>query len=415
MDKLNLYIYKELDNIPFNLITIISNYLKKNDNVKVAFVGGYLRDLLIKKFHPNYIFKTIDFDLVIEGCSFSLAKFIKKNILNVDICLIKEFELYNTVEININDIKIDIASAREEKYLAPGLNPSIIDSNLNNDLKRRDFTINAIAYEISSKKIYDPFDGINHIKQKKLHLLHENSIKDDPSRLLRCSKYSSRLDFKISKEALLQSQETIHEWPWKFTKNKFGYKFPPGISIRIRMELAEIIKYDNLTEVIKKLDNWKVLSLLNENIDLNNKFIRGLNWIQKLKGNTLLYLIKDSKSLEIVSDRFFINHREKKVLKDFLEVKKFLENNEKEILDLSPSGWTEFIEGKNLDKETVKLIISEGGKFWRPFLKWLIIYRNIKSSKNGKDLKKEGWKPGKKIGDELKRLRYLEIDNYKKY
>ncbi len=237
--------------------------------------------------------------------------------------MIKEFELYNTVEINIDNIKIDIASAREEKYLAPGLNPSVFDSIIEDDLKRRDFSINSIAYEISENKLHDPFNGINHIKKKELNLLHENSIRDDPSRLLRCSKYATRFGFKISKDSLHQAQIALNKWPWKYTKSKYGFKFPPGISIRMRMELTEIFKYDNFIEILRTLDEWKVLSLLNEDIKLHKKFIRGLNWIKRLNGNTILFLIKDSKSLEITSDRFLIN-KKKKIFKRIFRNKKFL-------------------------------------------------------------------------------------------
>jgi len=415
MDNLNSYLYAELKNTPFNLYTIIRNYLEIHKKEKVAFVGGYIRDLLIKKFHSKEVFKSLDYDLVIEGSSLSLARFIKKNIKNVKICLIKEFELYNTVEINIDNIKIDIASAREEKYPSPGINPTVFDSNIENDLKRRDFSINSIAYEISEKKIYDPFNGIGHIKNKELNLLHKNSIRDDPSRLLRCSKYATRFDFKISNDSLHQAQTVLNNWPWKYTKNKYGFKFPPGISIRIRMELTEIFKHEKTTEIIRTLDEWKVLSLLNENIKLDNKFIRGLNWIKRLNGNLILFLIKDSKSLEIISDRFLINQKEKKYLKEFLEVKYFLLENEKSFYEFSPSNWTKFIEEKNLDLETVKLIICDGGKFWRNFLRWMISYRHIKSEKNGKLLKKEGWEAGKEMGKELKRLRFIQIDNQRKH
>ena len=415
MDNLNSYLYKELNKTPFNLYTIITNYLKIHKDVKVAFVGGYVRDLLIKRFHSNDILKSLDYDLIIEGSSLSLAKFIKKNIKNVKICLIKEFELYNTVEINIDNIKIDIASAREEKYLSPGLNPSVSDSSIADDLKRRDFSINSVAYEISQNKIYDPFNGISHIKRKELNLLHKDSIRDDPSRLLRCAKYATRLGFNISKESLYQAQRVLNNWPWKYTKNNYGFKFPPGISIRIRMELTEIFKYDNFTEIIKTLAEWRVLSLLDENIKLDNKFIRGLSWIKRLKGNSILFLIKDSNSLEMISDRFLINQKEKRYLKEFLELKHHLIDNEKSFYKFSASNWTKFIEDKNLDPETVKLIICDGGKFWRNFLRWLITYRHIKSDKNGEALKEEGWKPGKEMGDELKRLRFIQIDKIRKH
>ena len=66
-------------------------------------------------------------------------------------------------------------------------------------------------------------------------------------------------------------------------------RFPPGISIRIRMELSEIYKYDNLSKIISLLNDWKIISILNKNIQVNNKFLRGLNWIKKLKGNYILF------------------------------------------------------------------------------------------------------------------------------
>ena len=125
MNDIADYIQEELIKIPFNLYNLITKYIESHNNTKVAFVGGYLRDLLISKFHKKSFSEPLDIDLVIEGSSISLAKFIKKNIVNVDLCLIKEFNLYNTVEININDYKIDIASARKEIYSAPGLNPTV--------------------------------------------------------------------------------------------------------------------------------------------------------------------------------------------------------------------------------------------------------------------------------------------------
>ena len=117
MNDISEYIHGQLIKIPFNLYNLITKYIEHNNDIKVAFVGGYIRDLLIRKFHKKSFSKHVDIDLVIEGSSISLAKFIKKNIVNVDLCLIKEFNLYNTVEININDYKIDIASARKKFIL----------------------------------------------------------------------------------------------------------------------------------------------------------------------------------------------------------------------------------------------------------------------------------------------------------
>ena len=172
MNDISAYINSAILKIPFNLFNIISQYIELNSSVKVAIVGGYIRDLLITKIHKKNFFNPLDIDIVTEGSSVDLAKFIKKNISNVELCLIKEFEIYDTVELNINDLKIDIASARKEKYEAPGLNPIVKHANIKEDLKRRDFSINAIAFEFSKQEIYDFFDGIKHIQEKELHLLH---------------------------------------------------------------------------------------------------------------------------------------------------------------------------------------------------------------------------------------------------
>jgi poly(A) polymerase len=414
MNDISAYINSAILKIPFNLFNIISQYIELNSSVKVAIVGGYIRDLLITKIHKKNFFNPLDIDIVTEGSSVDLAKFIKKNISNVELCLIKEFEIYDTVELNINDLKIDIASARTEKYEAPGLNPIVKHANIKEDLKRRDFSINAIAFEFSKQEIYDFFDGIKHIQEKELHLLHENSIQDDPSRLIRCARYASRLDFKISNKSLQQSQKVIQRWPWVMMKDDVKSKFPPGISIRIRMELAEIYKYDNLAKIVSLLNDWEIISILNKNISINKKFLRGLKWIKKLKGNYILYLLKNSENLELTCQRFFINSNEKKILKDYLNITNQLDNEKEKFLYLTPSQWTEFIETKNLDEETVKLLICNEGLFWKSFFKWLFVYKFIKSKKSGEFLKSEGWQPGKEMGDEIKRLRYIEIDKTKK-
>ena len=159
------------------------------------------------------------------------------------------------------------------------------------------------------------------------------------------------------------------------------------------------------------MHKWEIISILNDNIQFNKKFSRGLNWIKKLNGNYILYLLKDSEDLEKACQRFLINNSEKKILEDYSNIKKILKTNQDKYNNYSPSSWTEFIEKRNLNEETVKLLICDGGLFWRNLFKWLFIYKYIKSKKDGEALKKEGWEPGKQMGKEIKRLRYLEIDN----
>ncbi len=413
MNKLNSYLYYQLRKLPHDLFNLILSY-SKNNNIRTAFVGGFIRDLLIQKIHNISNYRSIDLDILTEGSPILLAKFIKKSIRNVELCLIKEFDIYKTVEVNIDGIKIDIASAREEVYSAPGENPLVKDSTIEKDLKRRDFTINSIAFEPLGKQIIDLYDGINHINSKELNFLHSNSVIDDPSRILRCAKYASRLSFDISKTALHQSQLAINMWPWKYEKNDTGIKFPPAISIRLRMELAGILIYDDLSKIISLLYKWEVIALINKNIKADCKYLRGLHWIKKLDGNLILYLLKNSDNLEYSFERFYISSNEKKIVKNYLQFKEILKSNIQKFQNLSPSEWTNFIEENNPHKDSIKLLIADGGDFWRPLFKWLFIYKFVKSKKNGNELKEQGWIEGKDMGDELKRLRFIQIDNLNK-
>ena len=180
------------------------------------------------------------------------------------------------------------------------------------------------------------------------------------------------------------------------------------------MELAEIYKYDNLNKVVSIIQKWGIISILDVNIQVDKRFLRGLNWIKKLNGNYILFLLRNSEDLEKACQRFLINNSEKKILEDYLKTKEILNTNQDEYINYSPSNWTEFVEKRNLNEETVKLLICDGGLFWRNLFKWLFIYRYIKSKKDGETLKKEGWEPSKEMGKEIKRLRYLEIDNLDK-
>ena len=245
-----------------------------------------------------------------------------------------------------------------------------------------------------------------------MNLLHSKSISDDPSRLIRCAKYASRLDFNISSNSLKQSQETVRQWPWESSEIHQKMNHPPALGIRIRMELAEIYKQDDLHNVISIIHKWEIISILNENITVDKRFLRGLNWIKKLNGNYMLYLLKDSEDLETACQRFLVNNSEIKILEDYSKIKKILKINQKKFNHFSPSSWTEFIEDRNLNDETVKLLICDGSPYWRNLFKWLFIYKFIKSKKDGETLKQEGWGPGKEMGKEIKRLRYLEIEKF---
>jgi tRNA nucleotidyltransferase (CCA-adding enzyme) len=153
-------------------------------------VGGTVRDIFLGKGH-------IDVDVAVEGDAIKLGKMVAKE-TGSDIVTYKSF---GTCTLSFEDgIKLDLATARREVYKRPGAMPIIKPSTLKEDLKRRDFTINAIAVSIMPGdfgKMHDPFNGIGDIRSGVIRSLHSRSFIDDPTRILRARRFAARFGFKI--------------------------------------------------------------------------------------------------------------------------------------------------------------------------------------------------------------------------
>ena len=159
------------------------------------FVGGVVRDEIIGV--PSF-----DTDFCYEGNAINFAE-------SSNFEIIKRNLDFGTVRVNLNNKEIDIASTREEVYPKPGHLPIVsnIGCSLQADLKRRDFTINAMAKNTITGKIYDPFNGQSDIENKLIRVLHHRSFIDDPTRILRALKFSVRFGFDLEKETKeLQNQ-----------------------------------------------------------------------------------------------------------------------------------------------------------------------------------------------------------------
>lgn len=153
-------------------------------------VGGTVRDIILGRSH-------IDIDITVEGDAIKLGKAIAKD-TGASMTVYKSF---GTCTLTFKDSsKIDLARARRETYKRPGAMPAIKPSTLKEDLKRRDFTINAIAASMMAKdfgKVYDFFNGSGDIKSGLIRVMHSRSFIDDPTRILRARRFAARYGFKI--------------------------------------------------------------------------------------------------------------------------------------------------------------------------------------------------------------------------
>lgn len=150
-------------------------------------VGGPVRDLLLGR--PG-----IDVDLTLEDGSSTLARALAKRIEG----RVRSFPQFLTYKVTADGFpEIDIATARKEKYRAPGALPSVTPGKLKDDLLRRDFTINAIAMDLTDGAMHDPSGGQRDLQARIVRVLHDKSFVDDPTRIFRAIRLARRLGFSV--------------------------------------------------------------------------------------------------------------------------------------------------------------------------------------------------------------------------
>ncbi|MFN2617328.1 MAG: CCA tRNA nucleotidyltransferase [Thermoleophilaceae bacterium] len=158
----------------------------------VFLVGGALRDLL--RGEP-----AIDLDLAVEGDARSVARDLAARLSGQ----LREHGRFGTATIQAGDLAFDLATTRRERYERPGALPAVEPARLDEDLGRRDFSVNAMAAGLTGEDLghlYDPQGGLDDLRAGLVRVLHERSFVDDPTRLLRAVRYAARLGFALDPE-----------------------------------------------------------------------------------------------------------------------------------------------------------------------------------------------------------------------
>ncbi|MFP3975575.1 MAG: CCA tRNA nucleotidyltransferase, partial [Dehalococcoidia bacterium] len=159
---------------------------------RVYAVGGVIRDLLLRR-------PVLDLDLVIEGKAIPLAWQIAK----AGNWQVRTHPHFGTAKLLADDFTIDFATARSETYAYPGALPTVEWGTINEDLFRRDFTINAMAASLipeSFGDVLDPHGGQRDLEEGLIRILHPGSFSDDPTRILRAIRYEQRFDFRLEED-----------------------------------------------------------------------------------------------------------------------------------------------------------------------------------------------------------------------
>jgi tRNA nucleotidyltransferase (CCA-adding enzyme) len=151
--------------------------------VPAYLVGGAIRDLLLG-------IEGVDLDLAIDGDPDALA--------GAPGFELEREGLFLTGRLELGELKIDVARTRAESYPHPGALPEVRPAPIADDLARRDFTVNAMAFPLAGDpELIDPHGGVDDLRAGVLRVLHDRSFVDDPTRALRAARYAARFGFDL--------------------------------------------------------------------------------------------------------------------------------------------------------------------------------------------------------------------------
>lgn len=248
-------------------LDIIFNKLKKQ-NASPIIIGGFIRDTLLD-------IKSKDIDIEVYG----ITSFEKLE------SVLKEFGSVNSVgksfgvcKLNFNGLDLDFSLPRKDSKVASGHKGFDVEVDSSLDFKtassRRDFTINAIGYDVQEKKILDPFNGVDDLKKKILKMVDKEKFAQDPLRVLRAVQFYARFNLTFDSELFtlcesIVNKNLLYELPkarifdeiqkllLKSPKPSIGFKLLKALHCFKYFKPLDSLSDKDLNLVLKNLDKIK--------------------------------------------------------------------------------------------------------------------------------------------------------------
>lgn len=363
--------------------------LAEEEGLFLYIAGGPVRDFLLKR-------PVKDIDLVLEG---DWERLLERLFAETGAKLLMKSQ-FLTYKVLVGMTTIDLATSRREHYPEPAVLPQVSPAGLEEDVYRRDFTINALVYGLTPpyrEKIVDLVGGLEDIRRGLIRPLHERSFVDDPTRILRGIRYKVRLSFDYGAEFFnaLRLAEQVSS-PRKLSSSRlsqellnFVKKEPFWLLHKFIEELRdlEIFKKFGLKE--RTFDQEDLAHLLRAKEELSEKEF------QKL---FLLYLVElEAGNME----RLGFSRKERE----------FMETQRKRIEEIAEKDTDILQKVEVLDRIPLYLLyrflLEE--KLRDLVGTYLNTWRFIRPSIGGKDLKSLGISEGKRIGEILREIRRMKL------
>jgi len=357
-------------------------------------VGGFVRDLLLNK-------PVNDFDIVVEGEATRLGNELVKKFggkLTVHQKFHTAIWLYSEID------SLDLATARTEVYESRGALPKVKPSTMQDDLRRRDFTINAMAVRLDgshSGELLDPLNGKDDLEKGLIRVLHPASFTDDPTRILRAIRYEQRYGFEIDPHTLRlinrESLDVLSRLSGERIRHEFDLIFEEEAPARTLLRAEGLGLFSVFNPELPKL-NKKYQSLFNSYpdavFDLTNDQI-SLDYLLWFMDSKVEVAVDLAKRLDFTAELT-------RTIISALQLKSELPA----LVDSRPSVWTARLEKIPL-MATYGVWLVTGQTALKEFLvKW----RGINTKTTGSDLKALGISPGPRYKEILSHLRAAWLD-----
>lgn len=403
---------------------------------RVALVGGAVRDWLLHNKHRHPWRGLVDLDLLVEDSSLrgTPAGSVGANGPSPARGLVEQLSLarpghrvlvarchgqFGTVEVELEmnprdpvRLLLDVASARAETYPVPAENPVVCFGGLEDDLARRDLTINAMAVDLATDTLFDPHGGRADLEARRLRFLHPSSLRDDPTRLVRAARYAARLGFRLEEGSRLQAACTLTSWPWRWHPGDPPEEAPPALSTRLRRELELLLERENWRLALMWLQEWGGLLLLDPQLQADRQWARRLHWATKLSLPLSVALIVVAKEPLALAERLQVPYHQHQLLQQFEELRRRLAAAE-----LLPEGqvpstagqWCQALESPPLSPSAVALALASGVGPRRPMLRWYLRWRHLGPEESARELMAAGVPEGPELGEQLRRSRQRRL------
>jgi tRNA nucleotidyltransferase (CCA-adding enzyme) len=228
----------------------------------VYLVGGAVRDLL-RGVDPVDLNLAVDrdLDLAVEGDARSVARALSDRLGGTA----REHERFDTATVRAPSLVFDVAATRTETYDEPGALPRVVPASLGEDLRRRDFTINAMAVALTGDRLgqlYDPHGGLADLQAGIVRILHPGSFLDDPTRLLRAVRYETRLGFQMDEDSERAARAALAEDALSTVSGK-----------RVRDELMDLLAEHEAPAAVERMRELGLDRALHPALDPDSELV----------------------------------------------------------------------------------------------------------------------------------------------